>query len=70
MAKRKIAELDELMARVAHRKLILDASFQCECRQLEDCERLVAAKIRCRSNPSPQKVCVSNDPLRRLRSKP
>lgn len=44
MAKRKMAELDELMARVANMKLILDASFQCECRRLEDCERLVAAR--------------------------
>ena len=32
MAKRKIAELDELMARVARMKLILNASFRCECR--------------------------------------
>jgi MerR family transcriptional regulator, redox-sensitive transcriptional activator SoxR len=42
MARRKAAELDELMARVARMKLILEASFNCDCRRLEDCERLVA----------------------------
>jgi len=46
MARRKIAELDELMVRVAGMKRILEASFNCECRRLEDCERLVAAKPR------------------------
>src|SRR5580704_9509280 len=30
MAKRKMAELDELLTRVAQMKLILDASFHCE----------------------------------------
>jgi DNA-binding transcriptional MerR regulator len=44
MARRKIEELDELMARVAGMKAILEASFNCECLRLEDCERLVAAK--------------------------
>jgi MerR family transcriptional regulator, redox-sensitive transcriptional activator SoxR len=44
MSRRKVAELDELMVRVARMKLILEASFNCECRRLEDCERLVAAK--------------------------
>jgi MerR family redox-sensitive transcriptional activator SoxR len=44
MARRKIAELDEQMVRVAGMKRILEASFNCECRRLEDCERLVAAK--------------------------
>lgn len=47
MAKRKLAELDALMARVAQMKSILEASFHCDCRQLSDCERLVAAK-KCR----------------------
>jgi MerR family transcriptional regulator, redox-sensitive transcriptional activator SoxR len=44
MAKRKIAELDELTARLSHMRSILNASFRCECRQLEDCERLIAAR--------------------------
>lgn len=47
MAVKKIAELNELMARVAQMKLILEASFHCECRRLEDCERLIAAKSTC-----------------------
>jgi DNA-binding transcriptional MerR regulator len=44
MARKKVAELDELMARVARMRSILEASFNCECKRLEDCERLVAAK--------------------------
>jgi len=43
MAKQKLAELDALTARVSQMKSILEASFRCECRRLEDCERLVAA---------------------------
>ena len=43
MAKRKIAELDELTARLSQMRSILNASFHCNCRQLEDCERLIAA---------------------------
>lgn len=44
MARQKIAELDQLSQRVAQMKLILNASFHCECRRLEECERLLAAK--------------------------
>jgi DNA-binding transcriptional MerR regulator len=69
MAKRKLVELDDLMARVAQMKLILNASFHCECHELEDCERLVAAKTRYGSNSSPRKLRSSKDPLRPLRSK-
>lgn len=69
MAKRKIAELDELMARVARMKLILNASFRCECRELEDCERLVAAKYYCRSVSSQTKVAASKGPPQRVRAK-
>jgi MerR family transcriptional regulator, redox-sensitive transcriptional activator SoxR len=47
MAKEKLAELDALMARVSDMKSILEASFRCECRRLEDCERLVAARKPC-----------------------
>jgi DNA-binding transcriptional MerR regulator len=68
MARRKIAELDELMARVAQMKLILNASFRCECRELEDCERLVAAKYCCRS-ASHRRVGASKDALKRGRVK-
>jgi MerR family transcriptional regulator, redox-sensitive transcriptional activator SoxR len=44
MAKTKLAQLEALIARVADMKSILEASFRCECRRLEDCERLVAAR--------------------------
>jgi MerR family redox-sensitive transcriptional activator SoxR len=47
MAKRKIAELDELTTRLSQMRSILNASFNCECRRLEDCERLIAAKACC-----------------------
>jgi MerR family transcriptional regulator, redox-sensitive transcriptional activator SoxR len=47
MAKEKLAELDALMTRVSDMKSILEASFRCECRRLEDCERLVAARKPC-----------------------
>jgi MerR family redox-sensitive transcriptional activator SoxR len=47
MAKRKIAELDELAARLSQMRSILDASFNCECARLEDCERLISAKVCC-----------------------
>ena len=43
MARRKIAELDDMMARLVQMKSLLDASFHCECPQLTDCERLAAA---------------------------
>jgi DNA-binding transcriptional MerR regulator len=67
MSRRKIAELDELMARLARMKSILDASFHCECRSLEDCERYVAANIRQQSGSRPGKLPPSGDPLQRLR---
>ena len=38
MAKRKIAELDELTARLSQMRSILNASFHCNCRQLKDRE--------------------------------
>jgi DNA-binding transcriptional MerR regulator len=44
MARRKIAELDELTARLGQMRSLLDASFNCECRRLEDCERLIATR--------------------------
>ena len=47
LAKRKIEELDELSARISQMRSILDASFNCECARLEDCERLIAAKPCC-----------------------
>jgi DNA-binding transcriptional MerR regulator len=53
LAQQKLSELDALIDRVAEMKALLEASFRCDCRRLEDCERLIAAK----------------NPLQRLRSK-
>lgn len=47
MAKRKLGELDELTARISQMRSLLNASFDCECRLLEDCERLIAATACC-----------------------
>jgi DNA-binding transcriptional MerR regulator len=69
MAERKIAELDELTRRFSQMRSILDASFNCECRQLEDCERLIAAKTRCGPEPRSRRVSTAKEPLARLRAK-
>jgi MerR family transcriptional regulator, redox-sensitive transcriptional activator SoxR len=69
MAKQKLSELDALMARAAEMKSILEASFHCACRRLEDCERLVAAKRPWRTTLAPTRLSASKDPLRRLRTK-
>jgi MerR family transcriptional regulator, redox-sensitive transcriptional activator SoxR len=68
MAKRKIAELDELATRLSQMRSILNASFNCECRRLEDCERLIASKTSCGSGS--RRVTTPNGPLARLRAKP
>jgi MerR family transcriptional regulator, redox-sensitive transcriptional activator SoxR len=47
MAKRKLEELDELTTRLGQMRALLNASFNCECQRLEDCERLIAAKACC-----------------------
>jgi MerR family transcriptional regulator, redox-sensitive transcriptional activator SoxR len=69
MAEHKLAELDVLTQRVADMKAILRASFQCECRRLEDCERLVAAKKPGRGASDPRRVGVSRDVMQRFRRK-
>jgi MerR family redox-sensitive transcriptional activator SoxR len=46
MAEKKLAELDRLTARMERMKAILRASFNCECRKLTDCERLIAKNRR------------------------
>jgi MerR family transcriptional regulator, redox-sensitive transcriptional activator SoxR len=69
MAKQKLAELDALIARVADMKSILEASFRCECRRLEDCERLVTARKLCCTGADPTRVSASVDLLQRLRKK-
>jgi MerR family redox-sensitive transcriptional activator SoxR len=70
MATRKIAELDRLMDCVAEMKLLLGAGFNCQCRTLEDCERLVAAKLSCRSRSSPKRQLDATKPMQRLRQMP
>jgi MerR family transcriptional regulator, redox-sensitive transcriptional activator SoxR len=70
MAKRKIAELDELTKRLSQMRSVLNASFHCECRELEDCERLIAAKQCCGPEPRPRRVSTARDSLTLLRTKP
>jgi DNA-binding transcriptional MerR regulator len=70
MAKRKIAELDELTTRLSRMRSILNASFHCECRRLEDCERLIAVKTCCGPEPKSRTVIARKDPLARVRTKP
>jgi MerR family redox-sensitive transcriptional activator SoxR len=47
MAEKKLGELEVLAARITEMRAILEASFHCECRRLEDCERLIAGKKTC-----------------------
>jgi hypothetical protein len=68
MAKRKLAELDELTLRLGQMRSILNASFHCECRRLEDCERLIA-KTCCGPRPGTRKMSTAKDSLARLRAK-
>ncbi|HEY4974986.1 MAG TPA: MerR family transcriptional regulator [Steroidobacteraceae bacterium] len=51
MARRKLAQLDQLQTRIGAMKSILEASFRCECRALADCERLMAASKPCCAAP-------------------
>jgi MerR family transcriptional regulator, redox-sensitive transcriptional activator SoxR len=43
MANGKLAELDAQLARIEAMRSLLQASFRCQCRCLQDCERLLAA---------------------------
>jgi hypothetical protein len=70
MAKRKIAELDELATRIIHMRSILNASFNCECQELQDCERLIAAKACCGPESGSRGVRTPNKSLAQLRRKP
>jgi MerR family transcriptional regulator, redox-sensitive transcriptional activator SoxR len=69
MAKRKIAELDQLTTRLGQMRSILNASFHCECRLLEDCERLIAAKARCGPESRTRRVSTAKSSPARLRRK-
>lgn len=66
MATRKAAELNELLARVAQMKSILDVSFRCECRQLEDCERMLATRSSSASNSKRARVAASKCVAKRV----
>jgi MerR family redox-sensitive transcriptional activator SoxR len=68
MARKKLDELEVLAARVNEMKALLEASFHCECRRLEDCERLIASQKSCRIGTGVRES-VSKDRLRRLRAK-
>src|SRR5271167_397398 len=68
MAKKKLAELEVLAARVNAMKALLEASFHCECRRLEDCERLIASQKSC-SIGAGARESASKDRLKRLRAK-
>ena len=70
MAKRKIAELDELTTRLSQMRSILNATFNCECHRLEDCEQLVAAKACYGPESGSGTVGRPNKSLARLRRKP
>jgi DNA-binding transcriptional MerR regulator len=70
MAARKIEELDELTTRLGHMRDLLNASFHCECRRLEDCERLILAKTCCDPEPRPRTAGAAKHSLARLRKKP
>jgi MerR family redox-sensitive transcriptional activator SoxR len=56
LAEQKLEELNALMDRIAQMKAILEASFHCECRRLEDCERIVAASTSKGSAPRRKRV--------------
>jgi MerR family redox-sensitive transcriptional activator SoxR len=66
MATRKAVELNELLARVAQMKSILEVSFRCECRQLEDCERLLATRSCGPSNPKRARIAGSKTVAKRV----
>jgi MerR family transcriptional regulator, redox-sensitive transcriptional activator SoxR len=68
MAEKKLGELEVLAARVTEMRAILEASFHCECRRLEDCERLIAGKKTCSIGTGANER-ASKDSLKHLRAK-
>jgi MerR family redox-sensitive transcriptional activator SoxR len=69
MAARKMAELDAWMNRLEQMKSILAASFRCDCRRIEDCERIAAAALEGgaqplsrRRAPAHHRVAVATQP--------
>jgi MerR family transcriptional regulator, redox-sensitive transcriptional activator SoxR len=68
MAQKKLGELEVLAARVNEMKALLEASFHCECRSLQDCERLIAGPKSCSIDPG-VRPSAPRDRLKRLRAK-
>lgn len=68
MARKKLGELELLATRVNEMKALLEASFHCECRQLEDCERLIARQKSRGAAPN-AKQRSPKDRVMRLRAK-
>ena len=56
LAEQKLEELNALMDRIAQMKAILEASFHCQCRRLEDCERIVTANTSKSAAPRRKRV--------------
>jgi MerR family redox-sensitive transcriptional activator SoxR len=67
MAKKKIAELDVIMARVAQMKVMLESEFRCGCQRLDDCEKLMAAKATRQTAATPAWLAASKESVQRLR---
>ena len=42
LAERKLAQIEQQMARLERMKLLLHTSFRCECPSIEDCDRVIA----------------------------
>lgn len=45
LATRKLAQIDEQMRRLQQMKALLESGFHCECLSIEDCARIVGARI-------------------------
>ena len=44
LAERKLVEIETQVARLEHMKELLESSFQCQCLNMEDCVRFLAAR--------------------------
>ena len=55
LAQRKLAELDELIARAARMKALLESSFRCDCLRIDDCERAILASSNTRPGNASRK---------------
>ena len=69
MAERKASELDQLIARIEQMKTVLRGSFHCECREMTDCEKAIAAKSRCGENAAGERPGAPSNPSQRRRLK-